>query len=145
MGGKKLILQFALSLLLIAGLIGCGEEVTIKPSGKLRLDYPAADYQILDVGCPYTFEHNTSSQVAVKPTCDINLTYPRMKATLYLTYQRVTDSNLNDLLRDAQKLTYDHTVKANEIFEQPRVDSINKVYGMFYMRTCCYSSFQVNE
>ena len=42
-------------------------------------------------------------------------------------------SRLTDLLRDAQKLTYDHTVKANEILEQPRVDPENEVFGMYYM------------
>ena len=55
-----------------------------------------------------------------------------MKATIYLTYQPVRE-NIEALLKDAQKLTYDHTAKANEIFEQPRVDSIHKVYGMYYM------------
>lgn len=54
-----------------------------------------------------------------------------MDASLYITYQRV-GNNLDSLLYDAQKLTYDHTVKANSIIEQPRVDSLKNVYGMFY-------------
>src|SRR5690606_33291696 len=41
--------------------------------------------------------------------------------------------NLKALLYDAQKLTYDHTVKASNIIEQQRVDSVSNVYGMFYM------------
>jgi gliding motility-associated lipoprotein GldD len=55
-----------------------------------------------------------------------------MNATIYITYEEV-NNNIEALLKDAQKLTYDHTTKASEILEQPRVDSINKVYGMFYM------------
>jgi protein involved in gliding motility GldD len=63
----------------------------------------------------------------------MNLYYPEMKATIYLTYRSVKNNNLDSLLYDAQKLTYDHTIKADAIFEQPRVDSLHKVYGMFYM------------
>ena len=63
----------------------------------------------------------------------MNLDYPNMNATIYLTYQQVKGNNLDSLLYDAQKLTYDHTVKAETILEQPRVDSVSKVYGMFYM------------
>jgi len=63
----------------------------------------------------------------------MNLEYAKMKATVYLTYRSIQNDNLDSLLYDAQKLTYDHTIKADAIFEQPRVDSINKVYGMFYM------------
>ena len=68
-----------------------------------------------------------------RPNCALNLEYPAMDATVYLTYQKVNDNNLDSLLYDAQKLTYDHTIKAETILEQPRIDSVNKVYGMFYM------------
>ena len=56
-----------------------------------------------------------------------------MKATLYLTYQKVGKNNLDSLLRDAQKLAYDHAVKAESISEQPFVNKDKGVYGMFYM------------
>lgn len=128
-----MIFRFVLTLLVFGAMIGCGEETTIKPAAKLRLDYPAAQYRVLDSDCPFSFERNTQTRVSLKSNCDLNLSYQGMKATLYLTYQPVTEDNLTALLRDAQKLTYDHTVKANEIFEQPRVDSINKVYGMYYI------------
>jgi hypothetical protein len=41
-----------------------------------------------------------------------------MKATIYLTYKPV-NNNINVLLRDAQKLTYEHVIKADDILEQP--------------------------
>ncbi|GAB5398701.1 MAG: gliding motility lipoprotein GldD [Aureisphaera sp.] len=111
----------------------CGDEVIVKPASKLRLEYDMANYGIVKGDCPYSFERNQSSNLVEKGNCGVNLVYPGMKATVYMTYQPVKEGNLTKLLQDAQKLTYDHTVKANEIFEQPRVDSINKVYGMFYM------------
>ncbi len=116
----------------IVFMAACGDDVVVKPEAKLRLQYPAPSYIKVNDSCPFDFERNEMSEVELRPNCAINLNYPRMKATVYLTYREVQD-NLNSLLSDAQKLTYDHTIKANEIFEQPRVDSIHKVYGMFYM------------
>jgi gliding motility-associated lipoprotein GldD len=54
-----------------------------------------------------------------------------MKATIYLTYKPV-NNNINVLLRDAQKLTYEHVIKADDILEQPYLNPLKKVYGMFY-------------
>lgn len=122
---------FSVFLLLIF-MAGCGEQTVVKPEAKLRLQYPLPQYEPARLDCPYSFEKNSIVSLEVKKNCAINLHYPKMKATVYLTYQPIND-NLNDLLTDAQKLTYDHTIKANEIFEQPRIDSIHKVYGMFYM------------
>lgn len=133
MGGSKLILYFVIVVLSSAAVVSCGEETTIKPAAKLRLDYPEPNYRMLKTACPFRFEYNSNSEVELDPNCNININYGQMKATLYLTYQPVSGANIEALLRDAQKLTYDHTVKANEIFEQPRMDTLNDVYGMFYM------------
>ena len=54
-----------------------------------------------------------------------------MKATVHLTYKPV-DNNIDLLLRDAQKLTYEHVIKADDILEQPYINPNGKVYGMFY-------------
>jgi len=39
---------------------------------------------------------------------------------------------LEELLADAQKLSYEHVVKADNITEQPFVNEKDGVYGMFY-------------
>ena len=98
----------------------------------LRLEYPEPAYKEVEADCPFTFVKNLEARAEVKQNCWMNLSYPNMKATVYLTYRPV-QGNLDSLLYDAQKLTYDHTIKAETILEQPRVDSLNKVYGMFYM------------
>lgn len=127
---RKLLLLSSLALVVL--FASCGDEVVVKPAAQLRLQYPIPQYAIVMNECPFSFEKNAIANIQSKSNCGLNITYPKMKATIYLTYQSVED-NLKKLLQDAQKLTYDHTTKANEIFEQPRVDSINKVYGMFYM------------
>ncbi len=118
--------------LLLVFMAGCGDDIVVKPEAKLRLQYPPPHYEPVSLDCPFSFEKNSTTTLELKKNCGVNLHYPNMKATVYLTYQPINE-NLNDLLSDAQKLTYDHTIKANEIFEQPRVDSIHGVYGMFYM------------
>lgn len=122
-------------LLLFLGLmiIACQEDTVIKPAAMLRLDYPKPTYTSIHTNCPFTFEKNSFAILQKKKKCNINIIYPKLKATLYLTYNKVHPSNIDSLLRDAQKLTYDHTIKAQKILEQPRVDSLNKVYGMLYM------------
>ena len=54
-----------------------------------------------------------------------------MKATIYLTHKPV-NNDIDKLLRDAQTLTYNHVVKADDIVEQPFINNKKKVYGMFY-------------
>jgi gliding motility-associated lipoprotein GldD len=74
---------------------------------------------------------NDAATVKDDGNCGFSITYPKMKATVYLTYKPVT-GNLNNLLRDAQKLTYEHVIKADNIVEQPFLNGDKKVYGMFY-------------
>lgn len=119
-------------VLLLFCLTACKEESVTKPSAKLRLDYPEAHYiQEVSEDCPYEFDVNSMAKVLYKNNCWVNIDYPTMKATIYLTYQEVY-GNIDSLLRDAQKLTYNHSGKAQSIIEQMRVDEENKVYGMFY-------------
>lgn len=111
-------------------LISCGDETTPKPNAQLRLEYPNATYGKLDGTCPFSFMVNDLAKISSKQPCAYEIHYPKMKATIYITYKNV-DNNINDLLRDAQKLTYDHAVKADEIITQPFIDKKHKVYGMF--------------
>ncbi|CAM3513856.1 hypothetical protein AEQU2_02954 [Aequorivita lipolytica] len=98
----------------------------------LRLDYPKPEYRIVETGCPYNFAMNENATMMKKKACGINIYYPNMKATLYLTYQDVRNNNLDSLMQDAQKLAYDHTIKANSIPAYPFVNPDSKAYGMFY-------------
>ena len=111
----------------------CQDEVIIKPKAQLRLTYPIANYEEVRIGLPYHFKKNKEAVLKEKRNNALNLYYPAMKATFYLTYQKVDKNNLDSLLRDAQKLAYDHAIKAESISEQPFVNKDKGVYGMFYM------------
>ncbi len=126
-------MRVVIALAVLLTLMSCGDDVLIKPKAELRLDYDKAVYSPYSNNCAYSFYKNNIALITEKNNCGVNITYPQMKATLYLTYQEVNDSNLDSLLRDAQKLTYDHSIKAESIPEQPFVNPDEDVYGMFYM------------
>ena len=81
---KKLIYSLLSSVVLL--LVACGTDILPKPKGVLRLEYPQASYQKVTElpNCPFTFEVNTLSELKYKPhSCDVNIEYPAMKATVY--------------------------------------------------------------
>lgn len=110
---------------------GCKDNVLPKPASYLRLDYPEAEYASFENNCPFGFEINSKAIIKAEKDCGFSISYPKMKATIYLTYKPV-NGNINNLLRDAQKLTYEHVIKADDILEQPYLNPEKKVYGMFY-------------
>ena len=110
---------------------GCKDDVIPKQSSYLRLDYPMAKYADFENNCPFTFEMNSDAVIKAEKDCSFTITYPKMKATIYLNYQPV-NNDINALLKDAQTLTYKHVIKADDILEQPYLNPEKKVYGMFY-------------
>ena len=127
---KKKILSAIIITVLLA-LVSCKNEVVPKPSSYLRLDYPVAEYAHFENDCQYSFDINSNAIITEKGNCNFEISYPKMKATIYLSYKPV-NNNINILLRDAQKLTYEHVIKADDILERPYLNPSNKVYGMFY-------------
>ncbi|NND52790.1 MAG: gliding motility lipoprotein GldD [Flavobacteriaceae bacterium] len=132
-------MKYLALFLLVLSCYACDEEAIPKPKAYLRLEYPQPEYEKLDPYLPFTFEKNTlASRVsAVKQSRDgkskgIDIEYPSLKGTIYLTYKQVKNDNLELYLIDAQNITQKHTIKADEIIEQPYLNKEQKVYGMFY-------------
>ena len=118
-------------------MLGCGDDPLPKPKGYLRLEYPDATYKKATLPLPFSFEKNELSE----PISSINnsasskgidIKYPSLKGTIYLTYKKVENDNLDNLLRDAQNLTQKHTIKADEIASDLFENTDAKVYGMLY-------------
>ena len=119
------ILIFALSL------FSCGEDTLPKPKSQLSLDYPSPTYTKTIEACPYSFDKNVMGDVRYKNDCSAVIDYPKLNASLFLTYRRV-NKNIKSLLNDAQKLTYEHVGKADDIIEEKYVNDQQGAYGMFY-------------
>ena len=113
--------------------VSCNKNDEVaKPLGQVRLEYPKQTYVQFNENVPYTFQYSSFAKPVVgKKLNSFNIVYPKMKATIYLTYKPV-NGNIDKLLRDAQKLTYEHVIKADDILEQPYLNPEKKVYGMFY-------------
>jgi gliding motility-associated lipoprotein GldD len=127
----KKITAIAILFTFFYTVTGCKNDVLPKPASYLRLDYPEAEYNSVKGNCPFEFDMNSKAIIKEDKDCGYSITYPKMKATIYLTYKPV-NNNINKLLRDAQKLTYEHVIKADDILEQPYLNPDRKVYGMFY-------------
>lgn len=132
----------SLILLLLILCFSCEDDVVPKPKGYLRLEYPEADYIKSNLDVPFTFDINklaskvSSKQIQSKTkSYALNIEYPSLKGTLFLTYKAVNDNakNLNDFIRDAENLTQKHMIKADEIPVFPFEDSKRRVFGKYYV------------
>ena len=131
---------YFLFLAVIITCFSCNEDFTPKPKAYLRLVYPQAQYTKIVSEAPFTFETNALAANiksrklnATTESYGINIEYPTLKGTIFLTYKAINgdQKNLTDFLRDAQKFTLEHTVKADEIPFFPYENKERKVYGVF--------------
>ncbi len=127
-------------LLIIAVLFSCGEDPVPKPKAFLRLEYPQAKYVQAKVDVPFSFETNllatklnTRNITATTESYGINIEYPSLKGTIFLTYKSIDHSkeNLRDFLRDAHNLTQKHMIKADEIPYEDYINENRNIYGRF--------------
>lgn len=128
------MIRFLLILSILITGVSCKNDPLPKPKALLALEYPSAEYSKVNLDCPYLFEKNKLAEVntaRVNIPCWINLDYPQMKATVFLTYQQV-NNNLDSLLMDAQKLPLQHTIKADFIEGDIYSNEEHNTYGMFY-------------
>lgn len=109
----------------------CSDQFLPKPNGLLRLRYPAANYVKYNLQNPFEFEYNEHASVQRGIKLAHSIVYPKMKATLYLSYIPVA-KNLDSLLTDAYKLPSKHIGKAQEIPERLFINPDNRVYGTLF-------------
>ncbi|MFN4362858.1 gliding motility lipoprotein GldD [Chryseobacterium hispalense] len=113
-------------------LLSCSKDPVPKPYGELRLEYPAPKYQKFENNCAYTFEYSDFAKITdAKKPCWYYLSYPKMKAKIFVTYYPI-QNDFAAHIQEAEKMVYEHTIKASAIdtksFEYPE----KKVYGNFY-------------
>lgn len=127
-------LKASLCVIAVALLAGCtGEDALPKPSAKLRLEYPKAQLGKLETD-QFEFQFNKMARLKGKNSHSLTLDYPEMKGTIFMNYREV-NGNLEKLLGDAQKFSYEHAVKADGIEERKFINKEARVYGNFYSVT----------
>ena len=117
-------------LILAIFFSSCREESLPKPKAQLRLEYEKSETNKFETD-HYSFELSDLAKASPEQNAALTLDYPSMKGSIYITYKKV-DGDIEILLSDAQKLSYEHVVKADDIIEQPFVNEEDKVYGMYY-------------
>lgn len=134
---KKILILLLIS---VFGL-SCADDPLPKPSAYLRLEYPKANYKTFDTGFLFSFEKNELAKKirarvisADSGSYGIDLIYPDLKGTIYLTYKPINNNEkrLMKLLQDAQGFTQEHAQKADAIAEQIFENKEKNMYGMFY-------------
>ncbi|NLX72332.1 MAG: gliding motility lipoprotein GldD [Bacteroidales bacterium] len=124
---------FGLAFLLTPG---CSHPPVPKPHGYFRIDLPEQSYLSLDSTMPYSFEYSDASLIETDLSFEaepywINLSYPRLKARIHLSYKEV-DNDLYTLLEDNIRLAYKHVVKADAIEEQLYIDEDKNIYALIF-------------
>lgn len=121
-----------LKILFLILLISCkNEEILPKPKGYLSLDYPKTTYKKLTLKRPYLFDVSKNSTVKSLPNNWLKIEYPALNASVDITYRPI-QNNLRELLIEAEKLVFEHTIKAEQISSNNFENSLKKVYGSMY-------------
>lgn len=117
-------------------LWSCGQDYVPKPRGYFRIDFPEKKYIKYDTVCPFTFEYPEYAVIEKDPTpgtpaCFINMSFPKFNAKIHLTY---LDGNgqIAGYIEESREMVYKHTIKAEAINEKLFIDSVRKVYSVFY-------------
>lgn len=127
MRNKKLYFRIIFGLIIIILLNSCKEETLPKPKAFLRLEYPNNNYQLTQT-LPYQFETSKKTTVLVNSKYWMKIKYPKLNASIDITYRPIKN-NILELLLEAEKLTTKHATKADAIYSEVFEDNTNKVYG----------------
>lgn len=139
---RPLYIRTSLMILLLA--TACEQSsYTPKPRGYFLINFPKREYRVFDQpGYPYTFEYPVYANV-VKDSLFfgektenpywINVEFPSLNGKIYMSYKEIGQgkNDFQQLVNDAFKMTYKHTVKAEYINEKS-ITTPNNVSGLFY-------------
>lgn len=137
--GNNLLKKTLVLLPLFFMLASCGgDDAGIpRPKGYFRIELEKAVYDTAQSTQPFVFIKNTQARFFPKSNKpeDKNfsiLEYPRIRATVYMTYLTVNDTNLPYLIRDCHGMVYDHSIKADDIVPNRIDHDQNRVHGLIY-------------
>jgi gliding motility-associated lipoprotein GldD len=142
MDGKKhtSVRRAALVFLSILVLMACGgsNDYAPKPRGYFRIAFPKKAYRQFDSICPFTFVYPVYARIEpdkkpdAKP-CWLNMQFPQFNGTLHLSYEHINSpQEFDELVEDAHKLSFKHTIKATSIDQGIISYPAWKVYGVYY-------------
>ena len=112
-------------------IVGCNTPMP-KPNGMLALNYPPPTYQQAPMDCPFTFDFNSLSSIEVQSNCFFSMSYPSMKAKVYMSYFNLSEHQIEDLYRDFNSRLMEHTKQEALIQESSYENANQQKYGRFF-------------
>lgn len=117
-------------------LFSCGQNYTPKPTGYFRIDLPAHEYSQYSDNCPFSFYYPSFAKVITDNSpnaepCWYNIELTGYKGQIHLSYKPIKN-NFNELIEDARRLAYKHTIKADAINERLFSSPEKNIYGILY-------------
>lgn len=133
---------FILPLLCAVAFCSCRPSTPVpKPRGYYRIELPNHAYRNFDsTGFPFRFEYPVYGKISQDANLNkeeqapywLNIEFPDMGATIYLSYKPVTAQEpLSKLIEQSYKLSYAHDIRADYI-KSPEFKTKNGLIGVFY-------------
>jgi gliding motility-associated lipoprotein GldD len=136
----------AILLVAILFFAACGGEpdYSPKPRGYYRVEFPKREYREYVSNYPFSFVYPTYAVMELDKTpmnnakltnmqTLLNMQFKQFNGTLHLSYETISSKKVFDqLVEDAHKFAFKHTVKATSIDEGIISYPDRKVYGIYY-------------
>lgn len=130
---------FFLPLILLLFMAACqNHEYSPKPKGYFRIVYPEKKYQVFNSTASFTFEYPVYAKMEADNGRNVkkdwfNMHFTQFNGYLHLTYYDVADrAAYDEMVEDARKLAFKHTIKASAIDQKLINYPDRKVYGIYY-------------
>ena len=126
------------ALFFISLLLSCTGNYTPKPKGFLRIEPPAAQYDIFDEkDLPYSFSVSNRAIIELPPTDSvafwINIDYPQLNAKIYCDYRQITAVTLKKHTDQCYKLAERAAGNASVINEKFFECEERNVFGTLFL------------
>ena len=133
----KYIILFQVVLLL--SFSACRDhDYSPKPKAYYRIEFPKKAYQPILAPVPFSFDYPKYATLEKDISRDAqknwyNLHFKQFNGYLHLTYYDVSGKGEYDnMVEDARKLAFKHTIKASAIDQKVIYYPDRKVYGIYY-------------
>jgi len=128
-----------LSLVFILGFSACqNNDYSPKPKAYYRIEFPKKSYTAFPEQAPFGFKYPNYATVEQDRSRDAqknwyNLHFKQFNGYLHLTYYNVSGKGEYDqMVEDARKLAFKHTIKASAIDQRLINYPNHHVYGIYY-------------
>ncbi|QNR84000.1 gliding motility lipoprotein GldD [Pedobacter riviphilus] len=135
----KLKQLICIPFVLLLFITACqNHDYSPKPKAYFRIVFPKKDYVTFTKPVPFTFKYPAYAAVEQDQSRDAkkswyNLHFKQFNGFLHLTYYDVSGkSEYDEMVEDARKLAFKHTIKASAIDQKLINYPDHKVYGIYY-------------